>query len=512
MIRLALGTLRGRRGRLAGLLAAVFAGVTSLTGALVLGDTFEAGAHSRLARGLGTALEVFGLVAVVPAVFTVHHAFAATAARHGRESALLRAVGASRAQVGALVAVEALVAGVGGTLAGLAGGVGCAALLERVLDLTAGGVVVTGGTLALAASAGLSATLAAALPAVLRGGDGGGGGGGVSEARVLVGAAGGAVAAGAVVWGGLAAAPAIAGAGAIMLLGAMVLLGPVVPRPAAALAGAAAVRLRRAPGVLARGGASRGPRRTAGTVTALMAGIGMATLLTVHAESLRASLEDGVAGSFRGGLVVDGGAGGSAPRLAAEIAALPQVEAVAEVRTRWGHDGVVFVRPAPGAAVDDAASAIAALARPYGAPPVREHAAYAAAHAADVDAFLGVVYAVFALAVAAALPGIAAALALGVRDRAREIGLLRAVGATRAQVRAMVRWEAAIVALSGTAGGAALGLFAGWALTGAQERPFTVPPVPPAALALAGAAACTAAALPAARRASRLTIRDAVSG
>ncbi|GLZ14316.1 hypothetical protein Acsp04_45510 [Actinomadura sp. NBRC 104425] len=504
MIRLALGTVWARRGGLAGLLAAVFLGVMFISGTLVLGDTFEAGAESGLARELGTALEVFGLVAVVPTAFTVHNAFAVTAARRVRESALLRAVGASRAQVGALAAVEALVAGVGGTLAGLAGGVGCAAMLERVLDLTARGVAVTGGTLVLAALAGVSAALAAALPTVLRGADGEGG---VSEARVLVGAAGGAVAVGAVVWGGLAATPAMAAAGAIMLLGAMALLGPVALRSAAALAGAVAVRLRRTPGVLACDGASRSPRRTAGAATALMAGIGMATLLTVYAESLRASLEDGLPGSFRGGLVVDGGTSGFDPRLAAEIAALPQVEAVAEVRTRQGRDSVAFVRPA-GAAPDDAASAIAVLARPYGAPTVREHSAYAA----DVDAFLGVVYALFALALATTLPGTAGALALGVRERAREIGLLRAVGATRAQVRAMVRWEALTVALSGTAGGAALGLFTGWALTGAQERPFTAPPVPLAAVALAGAAACAAAALPAARRASRLTIRDAASG
>ncbi|WP_344947458.1 ABC transporter permease, partial [Actinomadura miaoliensis] len=283
-------------------------------------------------------------------------------------------------------------------------------------------------------------------------------------------------------------------------------------RPAAALAGALAVRLRGAPGVLARDGASRSPHRTAGAATALMAGIGVVTLLTVFAGSLRASLEDGAAGEFRGGLVVDGGTGGLDPRLTAEIAALPQVEAVAEVRTRWALDSVAFVRLAPGAAVDDAERAITALARPYGAPPVQERSEYVAAQTADVDGFLGVVYAMLALAIVTALPGIAGTLGLGVHERAREIGLLRAVGATRAQVRAMVRWEALIVALFGTAGGAGLGLFAGWALTGALEQPFAVPPARLAAIALAGAAAPVAAALLPARRASRLTIRDAVSG
>ena len=49
-------------------------------------------------------------------------------------------------------------------------------------------------------------------------------------------------------------------------------------------------------------------------------------------------------------------------------------------------------------------------------------------------------------------------------ERTREIGLLRAVGASRPQIRAMVRWEAVIIALLGTLGGTVLGIAFGWAI------------------------------------------------
>ena len=52
-------------------------------------------------------------------------------------------------------------------------------------------------------------------------------------------------------------------------------------------------------------------------------------------------------------------------------------------------------------------------------------------------------------------------LALSVFERTREIGLLRAVGLSRRGVRAMIRWEAVIVALIGALVGLVLGVFLG---------------------------------------------------
>ena len=60
--------------------------------------------------------------------------------------------------------------------------------------------------------------------------------------------------------------------------------------------------------------------------------------------------------------------------------------------------------------------------------------------------------------------GIANTLSLSIHERTRELGLLRAVGQTRREVRSTVRWESVIVAIFGTLGGIGLGTFLGWGL------------------------------------------------
>ena len=68
-----------------------------------------------------------------------------------------------------------------------------------------------------------------------------------------------------------------------------------------------------------------------------------------------------------------------------------------------------------------------------------------------------------------ALLGIVNTLALSVFERTRELGLLRAVGMTRGQVRAMVRWESVVISLIGAVSGAALGIGIGLALSQVAE-------------------------------------------
>lgn len=82
-----------------------------------------------------------------------------------------------------------------------------------------------------------------------------------------------------------------------------------------------------------------------------------------------------------------------------------------------------------------------------------------------IDGLLTLVTVLLALAVVIALLGIVNTLALSVFERTRELGLLRAVGMTRAQVRAMVRWESAVISLIGAVSGAALGIGIGLALS-----------------------------------------------
>ena len=66
-----------------------------------------------------------------------------------------------------------------------------------------------------------------------------------------------------------------------------------------------------------------------------------------------------------------------------------------------------------------------------------------------IDQLLSLVTVMLLLAVVIALLGIVNTLALSVYERTRELGLLRAVGMTRAQVRAMVRWESVVISLIG---------------------------------------------------------------
>ena len=82
-----------------------------------------------------------------------------------------------------------------------------------------------------------------------------------------------------------------------------------------------------------------------------------------------------------------------------------------------------------------------------------------------IDGLLTFMTVMLALAVLIALLGIVNTLALSVFERTRELGMLRAIGMTRNQVRAMVRWESAVISLIGAVTGAALGIGVGLAMS-----------------------------------------------
>ena len=84
-----------------------------------------------------------------------------------------------------------------------------------------------------------------------------------------------------------------------------------------------------------------------------------------------------------------------------------------------------------------------------------------------MDDTLAIVNVMVALAVIIALIGIANTLALSVFERTRELGLVRAVGMTRRQLRRMVRFEAALVATFGAVLGVGIGLLFGYGVVGA---------------------------------------------
>src|SRR5690606_38385399 len=119
-------------------------------------------------------------------------------------------------------------------------------------------------------------------------------------------------------------------------------------------------------------------------------------------------------------------------------------------------DLTVMVRVADGVAEAEGEAAVQAVADRFGAPDVQTDEEYAEAVGAQVDQLLTVVYAMLALAILIALMGIANTLSLSIHERTRERGLLRAVGQTRRQLRAMVRGEAVTVSLFGTLSGLGL--------------------------------------------------------
>ena len=131
-----------------------------------------------------------------------------------------------------------------------------------------------------------------------------------------------------------------------------------------------------------------------------------------------------------------------------------------------------------------------------------------------MNTLLGVVYALLALAVIVSLFGIVNTLALSIHERTRELGLLRAIGASRRQVRRMVRYESVITALIG----AVLGLVLGVIFAVIVSRPLAdegfvlaIPVGTLLVLLVLAAIAGVVAAIGPARRASRLDVLEALA-
>jgi putative ABC transport system permease protein len=137
------------------------------------------------------------------------------------------------------------------------------------------------------------------------------------------------------------------------------------------------------------------------------------------------------------------------------------------------------------------------------------------AQQAQVSQLLGLIYALLALAVLIALIGIVNTLMLSVFERTREIGLLRAVGMKRRQVRTMIRAESVILALFGAIIGILVGTFLGVALAASlRQQGITEIAVPVSSLVtflvLAGLLGLGAASWPA-RHAAKLDVLAAIS-
>jgi len=133
----------------------------------------------------------------------------------------------------------------------------------------------------------------------------------------------------------------------------------------------------------------------------------------------------------------------------------------------------------------------------------------------QLDQLLSIIQVFLGLSLLIAVLGITNTMALSVYERTRELGLLRAIGMTRRQLRRMVRWEAVIIALFGGLLGVAMGVLFGLAVIAALPETFVdIVSIPYTSLfgylLVSGLFGMLAAILPA-RRASRLNVLDAIS-
>ena len=177
-------------------------------------------------------------------------------------------------------------------------------------------------------------------------------------------------------------------------------------------------------------------------------------------------------------------------------------------------DGQVYVRLTDGADAAAVGSALDKIVADLPTVSVKDVAGYAEEQAKPINQMLMIIYALLGLAVVIAILGIINTLALSVIERTREIGLLRAVGLSRRQLRSMLRLESVVIALLGATLGVVLGVVFGMAIQRAlADEGFSTLQIPwvqlVAFVLMAGIVGVLAAVWPG-RRAAKLKILDAI--
>jgi putative ABC transport system permease protein len=545
-------------------------------------DRFSLDELSTVVSVVRTVLTAFGILAVLIGAFTILNTMSIAVAQRTRELALLRMVGGSRAQARRLILTEALLLGLGASVAGLVAGFGLAKLLDGVLasvglDLPHSGLVIGPSAVIVALLVGTLATVVAGLVPARR------------ATRVTPMAA---------------LTQATAGArrrGRV--------LGPVVGAlawPSAKVGGVA--------GALARRNALRNPGRTALTATALAIGVALMTVVLVATAGFRSFERSSLEHRIQAQQVVYGADGWSPipDTVEAAVADTPGVRAVTSLRQDGtlafgGRERINAVDPATvgglfdfdwvdgspdtlrslgadgavldsgfasehGLAVGDrftvtsaAGTQVALVVRGIERSPVldmmnlgpitvsaeafadggwstqdrtitladttdpgalaRTVARFPEAQLdtggdwidsqlAGLDGVVALFGVLLALCVIVSLLGIANALVLATFERTRELGMLRALGMSRRQLRRLVRAESIVTALLGAVLGAVAGLGLAAIVTtllADQGLQFVIPATGLVVfVVLAVLAGVVAAALPA-RRAARMDVLSALA-
>ncbi|MFI6173814.1 ABC transporter permease [Nocardia sp. NPDC051052] len=518
-------------------------------------------------------LLAFGAIALIVGTFIIYNTFSMIVAQRLRELALLRAVGASRQQVGRSVVAEAFVIGLIGSALGLAGGVGLAFGLSAVLNafdlgLPTGSMAVLPRTIVVGLLVGLAVTVlsayaparrAARIPPVEAMREEFASAGDSLRVRTLVGAV--LAVAGAVLvyvgaqsTGGNAALTV--GIGALALILAVLLAAPALSRP---VVGGLGVLIRPfGPiGRMARNNAARNPRRTAATAFALTLGLMLVTAIGMLGASAKASVgvlvDKGVKSEYvLAGQQFVGVPFGAADAVRKSVPGVADVVGIRGVGFKLGDDQiggtspdgkldqalnyeilrgsatlgdrdilvsedeadkrgwrvgqevsptsfdgkkvpltvtgiyrktpllgalvvspvvykevvplnfqsnvVVLVTAEPGANLTEMRSDLEKAVEPFPVVQVQDREEFKGAQGKQINTLLAILYGLLALAVVIAILGIVNTLALSVVERRREIGMLRAVGMQRAQVRRTIYLESMLIAVFGAIIGMLLGL------------------------------------------------------
>ncbi|MFZ9075756.1 MAG: ABC transporter permease [Ilumatobacteraceae bacterium] len=124
-------------------------------------------------------------------------------------------------------------------------------------------------------------------------------------------------------------------------------------------------------------------------------------------------------------------------------------------------DAFVYIKVADDAIFDTVRDRIAAISSDAGIGTLQTKDEFIDDQAAQINQILALIYGLLGLSIIIAIVGIVITLLLSVFERRREIGLLRAVGMTKSQVRTTVRWESVITSLLGAVSGVVLGIVMG---------------------------------------------------
>ncbi len=543
----------------------------TLTGAEI---TEETTSQIKIVLGFFTAfLTAFSFIALGIGCFVIYNVFSITAAQRQRESALLRAIGASRRQVTVSLLVEALIVGLIGSVIGFITGIGLSqalsALLNAIgLEIPTKGLTINTDAIVQTVSIGTLITILSAILPALRSGR-------VPPLaafqdtaldtvqkltrRVAIGLVliiAGAVALIASING---ASVTILGLGVLGVFAGVLVLGPALSKPIAMLLGKPVAMLRGVTGAMSQQNAARNPKRTARTAAPVLIGVALVTAFTALAASVKNEIRETIGSSFRGDYALSvnsRGFGGIPVSVTDQIDQLNEVDQATGVgfiaakvgdespfvlvfnpktskdlydlemlsgkqsdlkkteilveadkadeknlkvgsslqvtlvdgrsilmtvagtfKDAYGNyafsrelfedstsplfDSFVYIKVAEGVNDESARTAISAISSDLGIGTLESRDEYIDTQAAQVDQFLALIYGLLFLSVIIAIVGIIITLLLSVFERKREIGLLRAVGMTRSQVRTMVRWESVITSLFGAVTGVVLGILTG---------------------------------------------------